>query len=135
MLCLFRNRWGFPSENGQNMWRLSFWRFMRVGSGNAGYLNWCIMILWLNIESFCDSVIKRSFDKSIFVLTLYLNALDLTHYIIQINSHFVMKLKLKQICWKDIHRSYNIFQLSPCVIEFWWFFFFNVLLTVHLSNM
>ena len=73
------------------MWWLSFWRFMVVVSGIAGYLNWFIMKLWLNIISFCDSVILRSFDKSVCVLTLYLNAVDLSHYIFKINSHFVMK--------------------------------------------
>ena len=52
----------------------------------------------VSIVSFCDPVIQRSFDRSVCVLTLYLNALDLTHFIIQISSHFVMKLKLKRIC-------------------------------------
>jgi len=76
---------------------------MRVVSGNADYLNWFIIKLWLNIVSFCNSVIQRSFDKSVCVLTLYLNALDLTHYIIQTNSHFVMKLEVET----DLLKGYS----------------------------
>jgi len=37
------------------------------------------------------------------VLTLYLNALDLTHYIIQTNSHFVMKLEVET----DLLKGYS----------------------------
>jgi hypothetical protein len=92
-----------------------------------GSWEWSVemQIIWIGLQSncnisivsFCDSVIQRSFIKSVHVLTSYLIALGKTHYIIQIERHFVTELKLKHCC-KDFHRSCNMFQLSPCVINF-----------------